>query len=71
MQRDGMQAEFIDNLYTTVMWITTTFVALIVGSNMIVGTLFLPFFPPILSGVAGWIIVITILVGLVLAWMRR
>ncbi len=50
-----------------VMWIVETLVALAVGFAMTDGTLEVPYIPLVVTQVAGWIVVIGIIIGVISA----
>ncbi|MEM4259311.1 MAG: hypothetical protein QXS38_00925 [Candidatus Pacearchaeota archaeon] len=53
-----------------VMWIVNTLVSLAVGFGLISGTLGVPYIPLIVMQIAGWIVVIGIIIGVVSAIMN-
>lgn len=63
----------IPRLFSLVIWITGVIVSLSVGFGMIGGTLSLPAWlgGDIVAMIAGWIVVITTLLGVVLAVLNK
>lgn len=58
-------------LINLVVWIAGVLVSLAVGFGMINGVLPIPGIPDILTEIAGWIVVILTLLGVVLAIIER
>ncbi len=56
-------------LLSLIMWIVGVLVSLAVGFGMTSGTLVIPFIPSIITVIAGWIVVIGAIVGVILAIM--
>lgn len=54
-------------LMSIVAWITATLVSLAVAFGMIGETLTIPFLPAIVTVVAGWIVVIGIIISVIMA----
>ena len=53
------------------MWIVGVLVALAVGSGMIDGTLMVPFIHPAVTAVAGWVVVVGAILGVILAIFKK
>jgi hypothetical protein len=53
--------------WSFIMWLVALLVALAVGFGMTSGTLFIKWIPTIVTVIAGWIVVITTLIGLIVA----
>ena len=53
-----------------VMWIVNTLVSLAVGFGLVSQTLTVPYIPAIITVIAGWIVVIGIVVGVVMAIIK-
>jgi len=62
VKRTGSQ-----NLIGLILWITGILVSLAVGFGMIDGTLGVRFIPEVVTAIAGWIVVVLTLLGLLLA----
>ncbi len=56
----------VSGLLGFVVWLTGALVSLAVGFGMIDGVLSVKFIPDVVTGVAGWIVVILTLLGIVL-----
>lgn len=54
-------------LISLIMWIVGVLVCLAVGFGMTSGTLVIPFIPNIITVIAGWIVIIGAIVGVILA----
>jgi len=54
-------------LLSFVAWLTGVLVSLAVGFAMTDGTLVVPYIPKVISVVAGWIVVLTTLLSVILA----
>ena len=54
-------------LLALIMWIVGVLVSLAVGNGMIEGVLSVPLIPGIITVVAGWIVVIGAVVGVIMA----
>lgn len=54
-------------LLGVIMWIVGVLVSLAVGNGMINGTLAVPLIPGIVTMIAGWIVVIGAVVGVIMA----
>lgn len=52
-------------------WLTGVIIALAVAFALTDGTLVVPYLPPIISIIAGWIAVVTTLLGVLLAIIDR
>ena len=52
-------------------WLVGVLVSLAVGSGMIKGTLTVPGIPTIITAIAGWIVVIGAIVGVIMAIFNR
>jgi hypothetical protein len=52
-------------------WIVGVLVSLAVGSGMIDGTLMVPGIPSIITMIAGWIVVVGAILGVILAIFSR
>ena len=50
-----------------IMWIVGVLVSLAVGFGMTSGTLSIPYIPEIVTVIAGWIVVIGIIIGVIMA----
>ena len=59
------------SLLSLTIWITGILVALAVGFGMINGTLTIWFVNQVITAIAGWIVVILTLLGLILAILDR
>lgn len=55
------------NLVGILVWIVGVISALAVGSGMIDGTLVIPAIPIIITVIAGWVVVIGAIIGLILS----
>lgn len=53
-----------------VMWIVNTLVSLAVGFGLVSKTLTIPMIPAIITVIAGWIVVIGIIVGVIMALIK-
>jgi hypothetical protein len=53
------------------MWIVGVLVALAVGAGMIDGTLSIPFILPVITAVAGWVVVIGAVISVLLALFKK
>lgn len=53
-----------------VMWIVGVLVGLAVGFGMTSGTLSIPFIPSIIVVIAGWIVVIGTIIGVIMALIK-
>ena len=53
------------------MWIVGVLVALAVGSGMISGTLPIPFVLPVITAIAGWVVVIGAVLSVLLAIFKK
>lgn len=58
------------NLLSVVMWIVGVLVSLAVGFGMTSETLTIPFIPAIVAVIAGWIVVIGTIIGVILALVK-
>ncbi len=58
-------------LVAIAMWITGILVALAVGFGMTSGALSIPWLPDVLTMTAGWIVVILMILGVILAIVDR
>jgi len=58
------------NLLSVIMWIVGILVSLAVGFGMTSGTLAIPFIPSIVTVIAGWIVVIGTIIGVILALIK-
>lgn len=56
----------LTSLWGLIAWLTGILVSLAVGFGMISGTLIIPTIPTIVTSVAGWIVVILALLGVLL-----
>lgn len=72
-QEETSETEIVPRLLNVVAWLTGVIVSLSVGFGMIGGTLTLPSWlgGNIVAMVAGWIVVVTTLAGVVLAIFNR
>jgi hypothetical protein len=61
----------VKGLLGFVAWLTGVLVSLAVGFAMTGGTLTIPWLPSIVTVVAGWIVVITTLVSVILAVLKQ
>ena len=61
----------ISQLVNFVAWLTGILVSLAVGFGMIDNVLSVRFIPPIVTVVAGWIVVILTILGVVLALLNK
>ena len=61
----------LGTLVTFIAWLTGVIVSLAVGSALISGIIAVPYIGTIVNEVAGWIVVITTLLGAVLAIVNR
>jgi hypothetical protein len=61
----------VKGLLNFVAWLTGVLVSLAVGFAMTGGTLTVPWLPSVVTVVAGWIVVITTLVSVVLAVLKQ
>ena len=61
----------MEKLVNLVVWITGVLVSLAVGSGMIDSTLSIRFVPEIVVVIAGWVVVVLTIVGVVLAIVDR
>ena len=52
-------------------WIVGVLVSLAVGSGMIDGTLSVPYIAPIITAIAGWLVVIGAIIGVVMAIFNK
>ena len=57
------KASFLD----AVMWVVGVLVSLAVGFGMTSGTLSIPYIPAIVTMVAGWIVVVGTILGVIMA----
>lgn len=53
------------------MWLVALLVALAVGFGMTSGTLTIRWLPSIVTVVAGWIVIVTTLIGLLMAILEK
>jgi hypothetical protein len=53
-----------------VMWIVNTLVSLAVGFGLISLTLSIPYIPDVITMIAGWIVVIGIIIGVIMAIVK-
>ncbi len=53
-----------------IMWIVNVLVSLAVGFGLISMTLSIPFIPSIITVIAGWIVVIGIIIGVIMALVK-
>ena len=53
-----------------VMWLVGVLVSLAVGFGMTSGTLSIPYIPTIIVAVAGWIVIVGTLLGVILAIVK-
>ena len=60
----------VDKLLTFVTWLTGVIVALAVAFAMTDGTLVVPYIPSVVSVIAGWVVVVTTILGVILAIVR-
>lgn len=60
-----------NNLVGVVMWIVGVLVSLAVGSGMIDSTLKIPMLPPIITIIAGWVVVVGAIISLLLAVFKK
>lgn len=58
-------------LIALVFWLTGILVSLAVGFGMASGALSIPFIPSVLTALAGWIVVILIITGALLAIIEK
>lgn len=54
-------------LLGAIIWIVGVLVSLAVGFGMTSGTLVIPYIPDIITVIAGWIVVIGIIIGVIMA----
>ena len=66
-----MVGKKVNSLLNFVMWLTGVLVALAVGFGMADGVLYIRWIPEIITTIAGWIVVVTTLVGVVLAIINK
>ncbi len=59
------------SLLSLVIWITGILVSLAVGFGMIDGTLGVRFIAPIITAIAGWVVVILTLLGVLIAIIEK
>ncbi len=52
-----------------ILWLAVTLAILAVASGLIVGALAVPFIPAIVTVIAGWVIVASVVIGLVMKLM--
>jgi hypothetical protein len=60
-------AKPLKKFWTFIMWLVGLLVALAVGFGMTSGTLLIKWLPLIVTQVAGWIVIITTLIGVIMA----
>jgi len=68
-RKGGKMAE--NSLFSILTWIVGVLVALAVGSGMIDGTLGVPGIPEIIIVVAGWVVVVGAILGVILAIFNK
>jgi hypothetical protein len=68
---NGSVGGALTGLVSIVMWITAVLVSLAVGFGMTSGTLAVPYIPFAVMQVAGWIVVILTLLGVVLKIIEK
>jgi hypothetical protein len=61
----------VKGLLNFVAWLTGVLVSLAVGFAMTGGTLTVPWLPSVVTVVAGWIVVLTTLISVVLAVLKQ
>ena len=61
----------VDKLLAFVVWLTGVIVSLAVAFAMTDGTLVVPYIPSAVSVFAGWIVVLTTILGIVLAIVKQ
>jgi hypothetical protein len=61
----------VKGVLNMVAWLTGVLVSLAVGFAMTGGTLTVPWLPSIVTMIAGWIVVVTTLVSVVLAVLKQ
>ena len=57
-------------LLDVIMWIVGVLVSLAVGFGMTSGNLSIPYIPSIITVVAGWIVVIGVIIGVIMAIIK-
>lgn len=58
------------SLLGVIMWIVGVLVSLAVGNGMIEGALSVPLIPGVITVVAGWVVVIGAVVGVIMAILK-
>jgi hypothetical protein len=61
----------VAKLLNIVAWLTGVLVSLAVGFAMTGGTLTVPWLPTLVTQVAGWIVIVTTLVSVILSAMKQ
>ena len=61
----------VNRLLNFFVWVTGILVSLAVGFGMADGVLYVRWIPLIVTGIAGWIVIITTLIGLLLAIIKE
>lgn len=61
----------VKNILNLIVWATGILVSLAVGFGMIGGTLTVNYVPMIVTQVAGWIVVVTTVVGAIMAILKQ
>jgi len=59
------------NLLNFVAWLTGVIVSLAVGFAMVDGVLYIRWIPDIITVVAGWIVIVTTVVSVILAILKQ
>ena len=54
-----------------IMWIVNTLVSLAVGFGLISGTLSVPLIPLVIMQIAGWVVVVGIIIGVIMAIVKK
>jgi hypothetical protein len=70
-KKEVQMGKKVKGLLNFVAWLTGVLVSLAVGFAMTGGTLTVPWLPSVVTVVAGWIVVITTLVSVVLAVLKQ
>ena len=61
----------IHKLLSFFVWLTGILVSLAVGFGMADGVLYVRWIPLIITGIAGWVVIITTIIGLLLAIIKE
>jgi hypothetical protein len=61
----------VGSVMSLVVWLTGILVALAVGSGMVAGTLVVMYIPLVVTQVAGWIVIVLTVLGVVLKILDR